>query len=591
MFAKFLHLYKSKIYLIAVWGVLILSSPAINLYASEVSQQKTTVKGKKQTTGTKNQSTGKTGTKRSTANKTTSSKGTANKAAANKTSPKTKPAATKSAGPATRRKTGTAQSSSRNTVKNETSADVKKRQEATQKEIKLTEQQIKENEKSIKKGLNEIGKLEGDIAVSKKKIEETSGKINSLSTQITSLEGGIVKNESELKKLRDEYLNAVKKMRVARKNKSELAFIFASDNFHQALRRMRYLKQFSAWKDRQSEEIGSKTAELKHQRDQLASAKAEQDKALKLQQSEQANLQQQYGRQDALVAQLRANGKALQTHLSKKQAEANELRNRISALIAAEEKARQEAAKKAEQERLAKEQARKAAEEKARNEQQLAQNESGGKGKTSENAGGKTDKKKSAKEETSRKKDSASATKGKETNKKEDSKNYADARKRTPRSESGSQNSSSKATAGNTESVKGNFLSMKGSLPRPVSGHFKVTSNFGRQALPDLPDVVYDNPGIDAEVSSGASALAVYNGKVSGVYMIPGYNTVVIVNHGNYYTVYGNISNPSVKVGDSVNVGQALGKLAPDEDDTSHSSIHFEVWRNREKLNPMEWLR
>ena len=151
---------------------------------------------------------------------------------------------------------------------------------------------------------------------------------------------------------------------------------------------------------------------------------------------------------------------------------------------------------------------------------------------------------------------------------------------------------SSKESATKSSGVKsGDFAAMKGSLPRPVSGAFKVTSRFGRQSLPDLPDIVYDNPGIDAEVSSGSSAAAVFGGKVSGVYMIPGYNTVVIVNHGNYYTVYGNISSPAVKVGDAVKAGQNLGALAPDEDNSSKSSIHFEVWRNREKLNPLEWIK
>ena len=164
--------------------------------------------------------------------------------------------------------------------------------------------------------------------------------------------------------------------------------------------------------------------------------------------------------------------------------------------------------------------------------------------------------------------------------------NYAEARKRVPGSAA-----SKGASANATVNSAGNFASMKGSLPKPASGSFKVTSRFGRQSLPDLPDVVYDTPGIDAEVSPGASALAVYGGKVSGVYMIPGYNTVVIVNHGNYYTVYGNISSPAVKVGDQVRAGQGLGALAPDDDDHSRSSIHFEVWKNREKLNPLEWIR
>ena len=165
---------------------------------------------------------------------------------------------------------------------------------------------------------------------------------------------------------------------------------------------------------------------------------------------------------------------------------------------------------------------------------------------------------------------------------------YADARKRIPRSEKAI---STKEQTQSSAPAAMDFAQMKGSLPMPVSGTFKVTSRFGQQNLPDLPDVVYDNPGIDARVSPGANALAVFNGKVSGVYMLPGYNNVIIVNHGSYYTVYGNISAPAVKVGDNVRAGQGLGKLAPDEDDNSHSSIHFEVWKNREKLNPLEWIR
>lgn len=106
-----------------------------------------------------------------------------------------------------------------------------------------------------------------------------------------------------------------------------------------------------------------------------------------------------------------------------------------------------------------------------------------------------------------------------------------------------------------------------------------------------MPDVVFDNPGIDAEVAVGATASAVYGGKVSGVYMLPGFATVVIVNHGGYYTVYGNLSSASVKVGDTVKQGQALGRVAPGEEDSSHGSIHFEVWKNREKQNPMNWIR
>ncbi len=103
--------------------------------------------------------------------------------------------------------------------------------------------------------------------------------------------------------------------------------------------------------------------------------------------------------------------------------------------------------------------------------------------------------------------------------------------------------------------------------------------------------MVYDNPGIDAEVASGATAQAVYAGKVSGVYMIPGFATVIIVNHGEYYTVYGNIDTASIKVGDTVRQGDAVGRVASDPDNPGHSSIHFEVWKNRDKQNPAAWIR
>lgn len=356
---------------------------------------------------------------------------------------------------------------------------------------------------------------------------------------------------------------------------------------------------------------------------------------MKRQKSEESTLRQQHTRQDAIVAELRKNGDALKSHLSRKQAEANQLRNRIAALIAeeerraAEERALAEAQRKAEEERVAREKAEKERmqrEEAERQARLLAESQAAERAaaeaekeaakkarkdavarekalaKADEKARKQAEKERKEAEKREReaekraqeaeKKAQEAAKKRKEDVKKVEERNYADARRRRPRSQTDG-NSGGKLVAANVKPAAsaGNFAQMKGSLPRPASGSFKVTSRFGRQSLPDLPDVVYDNPGIDAEVSSGASALAVYNGKVSGVYMLPGYNTVVIVNHGNYYTVYGNISTPAVKVGDQVKAGQGLGALAPDEDDRSRSSIHFEVWRNREKLNPLDWIR
>ena len=102
---------------------------------------------------------------------------------------------------------------------------------------------------------------------------------------------------------------------------------------------------------------------------------------------------------------------------------------------------------------------------------------------------------------------------------------------------------------------------------------------------------MFDNPGIDAIVSAGASAQSVYDGTVTGVYVVPGYSTVVIICHGDYYTVYGNIGKPQVSKGQSVKQGQALGKLVSDDDAGGRTTIHFEIYKNREKLNTEQWIR
>ena len=442
--------------------------------------------------------------------------------------------------------------------KPKTSAEAKRQQEEAQKEIRITEQQLKENESNVRQNLAQLGKLDESIAQTNKIISNLNSKISGLGKEISTLESGIQKNESDLQQLRSEYLKAVKKMRVTKKNKSTLAFLFSSNSVNQAMRRMRYLREFSDWRERQTEEINSKTIQLKEQRDKLSKAKGEQAAALAMQKKNINKLAQQQSRQSLLVSELKKDGDALQIHLKRKQDEATELGNLVSVLIAEEQK-------KAEQERIQKqkqEEARRKAEEEER-QRLLAE------------SSGKQEKPKKSKKE--KKEEAAPPTKNTD---------YASARKRTPRGNT----ESTSASQTNQTNVGNSFADMRGKLPYPSSGSFTITSNFGRQTLPDLPDIEYNNPGIDAETDAGASAKAVFEGKVSGVYLLPGYNTVVIINHGTYYTVYGNIASPAVKVGDTVQTGTPLGRLTVNEDDSSHSSIHFEVWKNREKLNPRDWL-
>ena len=496
-------------------------------------------------------------------------------------------------------KTATKKAASKSKNIRETSSDVRKRHEAAMRDIKFTQEQIKANDAAVRKGLNELGKLETEIGDSKKKVATAAAQVNALEKQIGGLQKNIADNEAKLEKLRREYLKAVKNIRSKKKSNSNLAFIFSSGSFSQAMRRMRYLRQFAEWRDRQTGEIGKHVDALKKETQQLAQSKVMHDRALGTRLAAQRQLETQYSKQDMIVTDLKKNGSALKSHLAAKQKEANALNSRIAALIAeeqrkaeAERRAREDTERRREeqrQEQLAREEA---AREKAVKEEKSPEKET----VIADNSSKKKAAEPARKRKEKSRKDNVAAEK-KKTEKQADrkagteqSKNYADARKRRPRS-SGSAAAPAPSASQNRSQGAGGFEKMRGSLPRPVSGSFKVTSRFGRHSLPDLPDVMYDNPGIDAEVAAGAVAQAVYGGKVSGVYMIPGFSTVVIVSHGNYYTVYGNLSGASVKVGDVVKQGQGLGRIAAGEDDPGKGSIHFEVWRNREKLDPLGWIR
>ena len=116
-------------------------------------------------------------------------------------------------------------------------------------------------------------------------------------------------------------------------------------------------------------------------------------------------------------------------------------------------------------------------------------------------------------------------------------------------------------------------------------------SHFGTNVHPDLPKVKVDNLGIDIEAQRGASVRAVFDGVVSSIFRLDGYHNVVIVRHGEYLTVYAGLDALSVRKGDKVRTGQAIGTVFCDADNDSRSLLHFEIRREKQKLDPAEWVR
>jgi len=133
--------------------------------------------------------------------------------------------------------------------------------------------------------------------------------------------------------------------------------------------------------------------------------------------------------------------------------------------------------------------------------------------------------------------------------------------------------------------LSGNFASLKGNLPWPVRSG-KITRKFGKQAHPTIPTIQITNNGIDILSESRARVFAIYDGKVVGTQYIPGNQNMIIIQHGNYYTVYSSLEEIFVNRGDQVKSGQSIGRLSKQKPE-----VHFEVWKEKKRMNPILWVK
>ena len=137
--------------------------------------------------------------------------------------------------------------------------------------------------------------------------------------------------------------------------------------------------------------------------------------------------------------------------------------------------------------------------------------------------------------------------------------------------------------------LSGNFAANRGKLPMPISGAYIITSRYGQYAVEGLRNVKLDNKGIDIQGKPGAQARAIFDGKVAAVFQLNGLFNVLI-RHGNYISVYCNLSSASVKAGDTVKTKQSIGQVFSDGTDNGRTVLHFQLRREKEKLNPEPWL-
>lgn len=135
--------------------------------------------------------------------------------------------------------------------------------------------------------------------------------------------------------------------------------------------------------------------------------------------------------------------------------------------------------------------------------------------------------------------------------------------------------------------ISSSFAGNKGRLGWPVERGF-ISQKFGRHNHPVLKGVVVENRGIDIQTSQGATARAIFEGKVLTVASVPGMNNIVMVQHGEYFTVYARLKSVNVTTGQTVKVKDVLGTVYTGADGTTE--LQFQVWKNNVNLNPETWL-
>ncbi|MCH8904503.1 MAG: peptidoglycan DD-metalloendopeptidase family protein [Bacteroidetes bacterium] len=131
------------------------------------------------------------------------------------------------------------------------------------------------------------------------------------------------------------------------------------------------------------------------------------------------------------------------------------------------------------------------------------------------------------------------------------------------------------------------FTNNRGKLPWPVQKGI-ITSKFGKQKHPIFNIETFNN-GVDIKTTKNAEVRTLFGGTVVSVIYNPSFHKAVLIQHGEYFTVYSNLDKVIVKPNDEVTTGQNIGTAYTDEQ-KGITEVHLEIWKGEKTMNPDKWL-
>ncbi len=373
---------------------------------------------------------------------------------------------------------------------------LEQKRKALQQEIKRINLLQESNTAKKQNVLEEAESLVQKIRTTQELVRTYNQEVNLLTDKINTNQHQIESLRAELQRLKEDYAKMIGRAYHSRSRQSRLLFLFSSESFLQAYKRLKYIKQYTQYRERQGEEIKAQTLEVQRLTRELTAQKKDQEKLLAENKVLQDRLQRDKRLQDQLLAEINKKGSQYLRQIQQKQDEMAKIDAEINRLI---------------REAIAAE------------------------------------------------------------NKKQQSSSTTDF-KLSPEA----------------KALAASFEANKGRLPWPLkSGN--ITMPFGEHPSPLAHNVTIQSNGIRIETGENEPAYAVFKGKVLKIQAIRGANKTVLIQHGNYITVYRNLTDLYVKSGDTVQTGEKLGIVGHSRD-TDRPTLNFYVFKDANYLNPSQWI-
>ena len=485
------------------------------------------------------------------------------------------------------------QKSKQPAVTNSAIKGLRQEQAQIKQNIRKHEQALKANKAEVSKKLRDLERISSDINSRQRSIDTLQHDIHHISDDIDMLSMQLENLQEMLEERKKSYIKSVQYMARNHTIGSKLMFIFSAENFSQAYRRMRFMKDYATFQRTQGEALKEQKRRVGEKQNQLGEAKKIKNVLLNKDAREKQALSAQKQESQKIVASLKNQQKTIQSVIDDQKKRDAVLNSRIDALIAEEiERARQRAI--AEAKKKAAEEVRRKAEAK-RKAEELARKKAEAEARARENARRIAEAKaaeeraKAAAAQAAR--DEAARQRAEQLAREAESRRIAAERKAAIDAERDRRNvaeatkvKEEAAVMLSTEdrALSGGFEANRGRLPSPVAGG-RIVSHFGQHGVEGLPGVVLDNKGINILGGPGAAARSIYDGEVSAVFNVGG-SMGVLIRHGSYISVYCNLASVSVSRGQKVSVRQPIGTVGKD------NILQFQLRKERAKLNPEQWL-